>query len=235
MKKIKKFLAMVMAGTMLLTTPIIASAAPELVTVNPGIDPSIPVSVTVGIWNGTGDSVVQNIALPAGYSYKVTATHDGSRNFIVKFLNGDKTDYLFNKIGEYAGTVLLEDGSTTERVGGLLDIKADGAWTITISTVTNSSTRSITGTGDKVTGLFNLPNTNNVFTISNTGSRNFIVWVYHTDGKRDLLVNDIGAYSGQTVVRGKANCMSYLSITSDGTWTVDMGYGDPASVVPDIN
>lgn len=235
MKRIKKIFCIIASVLMFLSSNIILYASPSLVSVNSGSDTSIPTSVIVGNWNGTGDNVIQSISLPGGYSYKVSATHSGKRNFIVKFYNGDKTDYLFNKIGNYSGTVLLEDGLSSERNDCIIEIKADGAWTITISTVTNSSTRLISGTGDKVTGLFTLDNKNNVFTISNTGNRNFVVWIHYTDGSRDLLTNTIGNYSGQVVVKGKSKCQCYLDVVSSGTWSIDMGYGDIENIVPDIN
>ena len=71
--------------------------------------------------------------------------------------------------------------------------------------------------------------------INNTGKGNFIVWAHYSDGTSQLLVNNIGAYSGQAVLNNpkKTNC--YLEVKSDGQWTVDMGYGGALSLVPDIN
>lgn len=236
MQKTKKLITLLLASVLLFSFSMTVSAAPQLVTVMTDFsDPSIPVSVPVLSYSGTGDSVVQNIALPDGFSYKVSATHDGGSNFIVKFLNDTKTDYLFNEIGEYAGTVILEKGSVGARENCLLEVKADGNWSLTISTVTNSTTRSMVGSGDKVTGLFTLTNPTNVFTIQNDGSSNFIVICRFSDGSADYLVNEIGAYSGQVVVRSRNGCYSYLEIISDGSWSIDCGYGEVATTIADIN
>ena len=128
----------------------------------------------------------------------------------------------------------MSDGSDAVPLG-IFDIRAEGNWTITVSTVTNLSTNSVTSIGDKVSGVFNLPGTGTTVSINNTGISNFIVWAHYSDGTSQLLVNNIGAYSGQAVLNNpkKTNC--YLEVKSDGQWTVDMGYGGALSLVPDIN
>ena len=50
------------------------------------------------------------------------------------------------------------------------------------------------------------------------GTANFVVIVYGASG-RDLLVNEIGAYSGSVIVRGDA---MILEIKADGNWSVDI-------------
>lgn len=235
MSKIKKFLALSLSISMLSFGSITSFAAPSLVSVQTDFsDPTIPVCVPLLSYSGTGDSVIQNVALPEGFAYKVSFTHDGKRNFIVHFLNGDEKDLLANKIGEYAGTALLEDGSTSAR-NGILQIKADGNWTITISTITNVTSRSMYGTGDKVTGQFVLTNQNNIVTLNNVGDSNFIVYARFSDGDRELLANEIGTYSGQVILKNKPGCTCYLEIRSCGQWSIDLGYGECPTPVADIN
>jgi hypothetical protein len=53
----------------------------------------------------------------------VNVTHGGSHNFAV-WAYGEDNDLLINEIGRYSGEVLLPAGTV------LLDIEADGAWTI---------------------------------------------------------------------------------------------------------
>ena len=80
------------------------SAAPELVA------------------SGSGDGVY----LFAGSAGKLTATHDGSSNFIVMEETGDafSIGLLVNDIGAYSGTVPLSAGPS------VISVKADGAWTL---------------------------------------------------------------------------------------------------------
>jgi len=73
--------------------------------------------------SGKGDSVVfMNISKGAK---KVSFTHDGSRNFVVK---ANDSALLVNEIGAYSGSKVqkVEDTSTY-----FFDIKADGNWTMT--------------------------------------------------------------------------------------------------------
>lgn len=55
-------------------------------------------------------------------------------------------------------------------------------------------------------------------TISHQGTSNFAVWALDANlNRRDLLVNEIGAYTGTVrVERGTAG----LEINADGSWTV---------------
>ena len=96
-------------------------------------------------------------------------------------------------------STLLSDGSDAVPLG-IFDIRAEGNWTITVSTVTNLSTNSVTSIGDKVSGVFNLPGTGTTVSINNTGISNFIVWAHYYDGTSQLLVNNSGADSGQAVL-----------------------------------
>ena len=69
--------------------------------------------------SGTGDSVV----ILADGNTRAKITHDGESNFAVKSFGGDRPDLLVNEIGPYSGTVVIEPG--------VIQVNADGAWTIT--------------------------------------------------------------------------------------------------------
>ena len=76
-----------------------------------------------------------------------------------------------------------------------LSIEADGQWTVTIEPITDAPTFSdtYTGSGDSVviyTGDKGVAN------LAHSGDSNFAVWAYPEDGRSDLLVNDIGSYTG---------------------------------------
>ena len=237
MNRIKKLLAFCLSLTMICGAALSVNAANSvgLVTVRTDFsEVSVPAAVPVLQYAGSGNSSILNTALPKGTAYKVTFTYGGKGNFIINFITDERTELLVNSIGSYAGTTLLSDGSDAVPLG-IFDIRAEGNWTITVSTVTNLSTNSVTSIGDKVSGVFNLPGTGTTVSINNTGKGNFIVWAHYSDGTSQLLVNNIGAYSGQAVLNNpkKTNC--YLEVKSDGQWTVDMGYGGALSLVPDIN
>ncbi|GAB3127440.1 TM2 domain-containing protein [Glaciibacter psychrotolerans] len=71
---------------------------------------------------GAGDAVF----LYNGKAGKLTATHDGSANFVVMEETGKAFNFglLVNEIGAYSGTVPLSAGPSA------LSVKADGNWTL---------------------------------------------------------------------------------------------------------
>lgn len=62
-----------------------------------------------------------------------------------------------------------------------------------------------------------------IFSMSHSGRSNFIVWVKGGDGyHQDLLVNEIGHYSGKKSTRLEKG-KYYVDITADGHWTIQIG------------
>ena len=84
-----------------------------------------------------------------------------------------------------------------------------------------------TGTGDKVLNT-NLEAGNYVFKMQHTGESNFIVWLHDHDDGRDLLVNEIGAYSGEKLVKVGDGIFELapgaiiIEVTADGDWTIEI-------------
>lgn len=72
--------------------------------------------------SGAGDAVF----LFDGSAGKLTATHDGTRNFIVQEETDRASSFglLINEIGAYSGTVPLSSGPS------VISVRADGAWTL---------------------------------------------------------------------------------------------------------
>ena len=68
---------------------------------------------------------------------RVTLTHDGESNFIVRPLktSGKAGMSVVNEIGTYQGTRLLPSGTK------YLEIDADGAWTVKVGSITPGSRR----------------------------------------------------------------------------------------------
>jgi hypothetical protein len=184
-------------------------------TPTPKVTP-IPASVA---YTGTGDSVVK-IALPDGPGSAGFATinYTGGENFTVWSLDSSlkQQDLMVNTIGHYSGTVLfnLAQGTDAQQ----LQVTASGPWTITLESIRSlpeftGSTAS--GTGDAVLIYRGKAG---AATIHSSGGENFVVWEY--GDQSNLLVNEIGAYSG-TVVMGGGPAL--VEVESDGPWNIAVG------------
>jgi hypothetical protein len=79
----------------------------------------------VGTRKGTGDYVLVMTGDTGGFAV-LKATHRGSGNFVIWAYGSSGTELLVNDIGRYNGEVLLGDAI-------LLEIKADGAWTLKLT------------------------------------------------------------------------------------------------------
>ncbi|WP_147050527.1 LGFP repeat-containing protein [Kocuria flava] len=171
------------------------------------------------VHSGYGDDVI-SITKPDGPGSMavVEATHDGSSNFIVWGQDAGyaDTDLLVNDIGTYSGSMLLDEddwGAPTVR----LRITADGAWTISVRSVNSlpsyGADRTVSGRGSSV---FRYSGRSTTRQINHTGNSNFIVWSYPNNGYADLLVNDIGTYSGRVAYPGPA----VIEVEADGSWSI---------------
>jgi len=184
-----------------------------------------PPSQGVRSYSGTGDTVVRDVNLPAG-NYYAKLTHNGKSNFIVYFYYGEgewDRSLLVNKIGTYSGESLMSDVLGVGVSDGLLEIRADGDWTITISEITGTSASPISGNGDTVTGILSGFSGRRTIDITHNGSRNIIVYIYTFDSgnrARQLLVNQIGAYVGETTFSFTSSERYYFSVVADGNWTI---------------
>ncbi len=156
---------------------------------------------------GSGDLVIEFPSV--GGPIVATIGHTGRRNFIVKTSDND---LLVNTIGNYLGTVLDPNPASSNPV----EVRADGAWTISITGIESAPlvTPTTTGTGSAV---LRLPGDKSTVTLTHSGSRNFVVraWDVNGTGRAALAVNEIGAYQGTVILRG-----ALLEITADGAWTL---------------
>lgn len=167
-----------------------------------------------GFWaNGSGDYVAEGLKVT---KYAVLhIKHTGDSNFQVTSYNGDSyDDLLVNEIGDYEGDVLIEHSGDFS-----LEIKAGGNWNITSSGLSIDDTTSFSGSGDGVTGITSYDGGSWQIT-NNNASSNFQVTQYGLDsGYMDLLVNEIGNYSG--VVKSELGDDIFFSVKSDGNWTIE--------------
>ncbi|MCI0398786.1 MAG: hypothetical protein L0322_28185 [Chloroflexi bacterium] len=144
-------------------------------------------------------------------------THRGSSNFAVwnHHVSGGEIDLLVNTIGAYDGLLPIDFLSSEHT--GRFEVTADGSWTITVSPLSSirsvSIPGSIDGRGDDVFRLIGgVPDT---ASIDGRSEGNFVVYAYGQS--RDLLVNEIGEYSGQALLDSDTVVMSVLS---EGPWTI---------------
>ncbi|HEY7223724.1 MAG TPA: hypothetical protein VH561_09065 [Micromonosporaceae bacterium] len=187
-----------------------ATAAATSQTTQP---PSLPADQ---VFQGRGDKVVK-LKLDTDYVHIAKITHSGSSNFAVWSLDADGSnlDLLVNEIGSYTGVRPIDIRDTP----AALKIEADGSWKITIQVAQKAPrwTGNKSGTGSAVL-LVDPAAASGMTTIkiTHTGSSNFAVWVYGANDA-DLLVNEIGHYSGETILPSWA---VLLEIEADGKWTV---------------
>jgi hypothetical protein len=158
---------------------------------------------------------VFEFSVPNNEPAVVGLTHDGSSNFIVHSYtaNNESVDSLVNEIGAYQGTRPMNffEGDGV----GLLEVQADGNWTITARPLEGEEhlVGSASGTGDAVVVVeISSPSLD----VTHNGESNFIVRAYTTDST-DGLTNEIGEYSG--TVRSPTGTVIF-DIRADGDWTL---------------
>jgi hypothetical protein len=169
-------------------------------------------------YKGRGNKVLTIRKPEQGPVLITTAIRGADDNFTIYALDVDlnEGDLLVNTIGNYTGTSILDknDGDDTRR----LKIDISGAWTVTLKPLTAARpmTTSVSGKGDDVI-MYRGPS--GVATVKNRGLEdNFTIYSYGSDGE-DLLVNDIGNYSGETTIKeGPA----LLEVDGGGSWSVNV-------------
>lgn len=186
-------------------------------------------------FSGSGDKVITNITLPRG-AYFVEYTHNGRSNFIVDLYHGaDGSDWdlVANDLGNCSGRKVISDALDGAIQNGMLEVNADGSWTISIKKVSNTTTSTnLKGSGDWVTsGSFVATQKRYVCTYSGTNKSNFIVEVYSFDGDWNLAANDIAPCSGSKIITLDIGTRYFISVESDGDWTVDLGIGDSLETI----
>jgi hypothetical protein len=177
--------------------------------------------------SGTGKTATQLFTLQKGVSiFEITHT-GGESNFAVTLMksNGEWVDLLVNEIGEYSGKRAIG----IEKSGSyLLDIEADGNWTVNITQPRPTSglkkPQTFTGKGDSVPQFLYFKKKGLVrFNMSHDGESNFAIWLMNGNGGLVyLLVNEIGSFSGSTAVRIPKKGVYLLDITADGNWSVNV-------------
>jgi hypothetical protein len=182
--------------------PTVTQAAPA--------EPALPANRT---YEGRGAKVVR-VNLSEDYLHIASITHKGSSNFVVQSIgeDGDDLDLLVNEIGSYSGVRLLDAEGTPKA----LKVEADGRWTMTVKVALKAPVwdGNATGRGDAVLRVESAQLDFTTVALTHRGSSNFVVEAYGDSS--DLLVNEIGRYSGETIL---PDGTVLVAISADGAWT----------------
>jgi len=205
------FVALFIIG-ILVPSPTPEAPTPTPISTTPEITPTIPTSSVTPLPKTTPEAT-SKFSLETGLSV-FRMNHDGDRNFIVWLLNdeGDQIDILVNKIGEFDGSKAV---GITKQGDYILDINADGSWTINIEQPRPSYAppvpKTLKGTGQQASEMFYLDKGLARFEMTHDGDRNFIVWL-----------NKIGEFDGSKAVSIRKGGNYLLSISADGNWEISI-------------
>lgn len=187
------------------TEPTTTTTLPPTTTAAPPPTTAAPLFPAPVVTNGQGDDVIP-IQLPdATGTAVVYARHSGAANFIVQ-AGGD---LLVNTIGAYEGVTFLEFASP----GTMMEVSADGPWTIEIRSILSIRRfdTTVDGVGDDV--LF-YEGATAPMAWAHQGAANFIVRADGSSGQ-NLAINTIGPYEGTVLIDGS----SVIVVTADGSWS----------------
>jgi hypothetical protein len=156
----------------------------------------------VVVLRGVGKRVL-SVSIARRDPVVVSATHNGSSNFIVHLVKGSNTEYLINEVGPYNGQALVEEASPG-RYRVVVD--ADGAWVLKFAqglSPTNRIPGLLTGQGSRVIAVRATGHLQPVVSAKHRGTSNFIVHLvgYGSHyGHTDYVFNEIGNFKGQTLI-----------------------------------
>ena len=197
------------------TEPCPSPTATPSPTAAPAVGDFAPIKLA-----GSGNKVPK-FTIPEDEAAIATIASSGSENFVVWSLasDGSSNDLLVNTIGRYAGTVLFDIENGQHSVA--FKVEASGKWTITIKPIESArvwdGASRLTGKGDDIVQVVPSVSGLMVATIVNKGSGNIVIHTYTSDGSSDLVVNEIGNYSGDDQL---ADGTSLIQVESDGTWSI---------------
>lgn len=129
--------------------------------------------------------------------------------------DGQDIDLLVNEIGSYTGVRPLD----FEERPAALKMEASGSWQVVVKVAQKAPiwTGKMTAKGDTV---FLIPPGTvaglDTIKITHSGRSNFAVWAY--GDRRELLVNEIGTYSGEVLLPSGTVA---VVVEADGAWTFE--------------
>lgn len=167
-------------------------------------------------FNGNGDQVV-TLSSPRDVAVVSFDCRACRGNVVVKA----DSDLLVNEIGSYSGRTIYgqSGGSTTEPLTRL-QINAKGAWTLTVGGLSSArivEATPVDGKGDDVVLIRSAKDT---ASFTHSGKSNFAVIATSDDEGSDLVVNEVGKYSGTVILPVSGGDSLLVSIQADGAWTM---------------
>ena len=199
-------------------TPTLAPQPTQAATPSP-IPTIAPISLS-----GIGQQASQKFQLQEGLAiFKLTL--NATSFFMVNLLdsNGKIVGNLVNGVGSFDGSTALGIQSAGTY---LLNIQADGKWTVTIQQprpTTAPYTTSFSGKGHTATQLFSMQSGLKIIKMTHDGRLNFIVRILDSNGNLiSILVNVIGKFDGNTAVGIQADGIYLFDVQADGNWTISI-------------
>jgi hypothetical protein len=167
-------------------------------------------------FNGTGDQVV-TLSSPRDLAVVSFDCRACKGNVVVKA----DSDLLVNEIGAYSGrTIYGQSGGSTIEPLKRLQINAKGAWSLTVGGLSSAravNSMPVDGKGDDVVLISSAKDT---ASFTHSGKSNFVVIATSDDEGTDLVVNEIGKYSGTVILPVSGGNALLVSIQADGAWTM---------------
>jgi hypothetical protein len=175
---------------------------------------------------GVGQQATEPFNLDSGLAiFKMT--HQGQLIFIVGLLDQDGEDVdpvVANAIGpsQISKAVYIAKAASY-----VLNVNADGPWTIDIEQPRPSSapaTTSFEGSGSTATSFFQLSRGLHTLRFTHQGQRNFIVGLLDKSGRvvDPIVANAIGPSNSSKAVRVLKDGIYLLNVTADGPWTAEI-------------
>ncbi len=172
--------------------------------------------------SGVGQQATEAFELKPGLVVAALG-HQGQGYFSVTLLdgNGQMADLFGNGVGPFDGSAAYG------AVGGtyLLDVQADGPWTVTIRQPRPADapeTRAFQGQSAAASDPFSLPQGLSRFDMLHQGQGYFSATLLDSDGNMvDLLGNGTGNFQGSTAVSVPQDGIYVLDVQADGPWTIE--------------
>jgi hypothetical protein len=195
----------------------------EIVTIEPTEEPTQAPQPKPMTYSGSGDEVVKfKKALTEPMLITTTWTGGSDNNTIYAYdADGNEGDLIVNTIGAYKGTniVNLYDGDNVKA----LKIEGSGNWRVTLRALTDAKrwdgTGTYKGTSDDVINVDGVFDGLDSMGFKSTNADGNIT-VYGLGDNEELIVNEIGNFSGKYLV---PNGTVLLRISSDGRWELKKG------------
>lgn len=164
-------------------------------------------------YSGIGDDVIElSKELTTGFA---NYAYLGDSNFIVVTYdkNMKMVDLLVNEIGSVSGSGAFGLSYFKATKSKYIEVTAEGDWSITLLPVSKAPKFVGSGSGS---GVFKGVIKGGKKSISYDGESNFIMQQWCTNGKTDLLANEIGSYRGSKLVQS-GTCL--ITVQSEGSWS----------------